>query len=428
MNALGSPVVHVIARAFLGHTLSLCLSVGMSMSMSVGAGLSIFLFPKPARAASKILRIEDRTPIAFILNSPGRTIATATHSEIIRKVADLFLAHTDFFVHQLDSAIVGECLGRLSCLAQKARAENHPRYVLMLTSLPIGTDRDRVTALLLDTEKAVKLIEDADRSRPSWKDDAEVSIGDEAVLLLTPRRNVDRHDALMRLLEQIFDDNLSATLEPLGHWEPYGQVVVQSSREGLEVIVDGTSVGTLAAGATEILGLRPGSHRLNVRSPSGDQFEQTIRVRRGATTALDVPILDAGAGEDPSERAFARPVVFWSGLVLAASGAAVLTASILRPDDTVTSCFECSASSTFITTNYDKEAYTHGDVVNPPGLMLAPLGLSMIISGSAWAVGTAAWGDDTDVPWIQLGTGLAAGILTYGVAAALNGTRPESRP
>ena len=58
--------------------------------------------------------------------------------------------------------------------------------------------------------------------------------------------------------------------------------------------------------------------------------------------------------------------------------------------------------------------------VNPGGVLIAPLGYSLVGTGAAFSVGSLLTGDN-EIPWIPVVVGLGIGALSYGLSTALNG-------
>ena len=57
--------------------------------------------------------------------------------------------------------------------------------------------------------------------------------------------------------------------------------------------------------------------------------------------------------------------------------------------------------------------------VNPPGVLTAPLGYSLLGAGAAFSIGSLL--EESSVPWISLIAGLVIGGTAYGLSAALDG-------
>lgn len=57
----------------------------------------------------------------------------------------------------------------------------------------------------------------------------------------------------------------------------------------------------------------------------------------------------------------------------------------------------------------------------PGGVRMAPLGFSLLTAGGVFSLGTLLFGEESDVPWIQLVAGFAAGAAVYGVIALAGG-------
>jgi hypothetical protein len=63
---------------------------------------------------------------------------------------------------------------------------------------------------------------------------------------------------------------------------------------------------------------------------------------------------------------------------------------------------------------------TTASEINPTGVAFVPLGISLAAAGLTWALATWLWGQEDQVPWIELAAGLAAGTLAYGTGVVLD--------
>lgn len=135
----------------------------------------------------------------------------------------------------------------------------------------------------------------------------------------------------------------------------------------------------------------------------------------GQVTAASEPAISAGVGK--IALGFAGVAVLGLGVGLVVEG---LTAD---PFYTL-NCFgpgECSDSPTFLRFGYAQEPVQDVFTVKPNGngLMIAPLGYSLMLTGAIWLTG-AIFGDPGDVPfWLSIPAGVAAFALSYGITAAL---------
>ena len=103
--------------------------------------------------------------------------------------------------------------------------------------------------------------------------------------------------------------------------------------------------------------------------------------------------------------------------VAAATAPDVSERCLVRASEPDASC----ESIGFYSAGFDAEALpaTQVDAVDESQVSLAPIGLSLAVMGGTWAVGAGAL--EEGVPAYALGAGVAAGVVTYLVAALLAG-------
>ena len=59
---------------------------------------------------------------------------------------------------------------------------------------------------------------------------------------------------------------------------------------------------------------------------------------------------------------------------------------------------------------------------NPEGVLLVPLGYSLMMAGGSAGLGT--WLIEKESPWWSVGAGLIVGVLSYGLSEMLDGSSP----
>jgi hypothetical protein len=137
-------------------------------------------------------------------------------------------------------------------------------------------------------------------------------------------------------------------------------------------------------------------------------------VRHASISVIELPV--SGANQT------VREVVFWSGIGAGVLGGAIGTLALVRSNEPDTRCFRgspnCTEGQVFASTGSEWGGGIEGPA-NPPGLLPGPLGLSLMLTGATWSLGTKMIGDDDDLPWLQISAGIVAGALAYGVCAAL---------
>jgi hypothetical protein len=399
-----------------------------------------------AEQADGAIILPNRQNFAFLLGTPTGEVARTSSSEVIRMFSEVLRKETDFNVQLLDAAVMIECRGKLGCISLKARARDYdpaarpsengqvlpyrehvrrlkeekvpyPRYLLVISNVTLEGEEDRMTAVLVDTDRALNLFHDASRKVSDWQDDVEARINSSAVLIPPIKVNVRDADETRSFLERLVVQDFRAFFESGGHWRPYGELVIEGPEPGLGVSIDGDTVGATQPGTTRILQMLPGTHRVELVHPDYAPFQQDVTVTAGAAARIDArPARLAGSA------AGLHAVVFWGGIATAIAGAALVGVAVTNPSDVTTACFEaedCQSNSAFLAFGHNDQSELARDV-NPGSVLIAPLGYSLVGTGAAFSLGSLLT-DENEIPWLPVVVGLGIGALSYGLSVALNG-------
>lgn len=406
------------------------------MALLILASLATSGSPRAAAASvpaattpdDRQLRLGERTPIAVVVGSPTGENARVRSSEVIRLVSEQLRAHTDFTLQLVEPNVLADCKGRLLCLVEKvggagSRAEAPP-YLLVFSNLAREGEADRLSAQLIDVERAHDTIERGRSSREAWVAEVEATLNDGATA--TERAAVGDVADAERVIAEWFEHRFARDFEASGHWDPYGEVVITTQREGLEISFDGQSVGATARGRTRIGELRAGTRTLVLVGPTIDRFEVAVNVQAGAVTEISPEVSSTG-GAGPL-----RDAVWVSGAAMAVAGVVVSAVALASHDgDVLTSCFVgtagCEAGSGFETSGFDGGAAATLDAANPGGVLMLPLGYSLVSAGAIWTVGALFFSEEDELPWLPVVIGAGVGVLAYTLSAVAS-TRPEVTP
>lgn len=417
----------------------------MIWSARMGAALALSLALLAAEP-NHVVNLSERVPFAFILNTPTGAVANARSSEVIRQVSDLLRRDTSFALQEIEAAVVENCRGQLTCVVRTVRRDyeptslvapdgrpipyrehvrrmreegrTYPRYILLLSNVTVPDRPDRLSALLLDTDAALGVFHAAPKNTATWKDDVEAQIATDAVRGEQIRKEI--RDALeARLfLEQLFLKTYAGVFEESGHWQPYGSIDIESPEKDLEIVIDGTSVGTTQAGITRVAKVLPGTRGLVLRHPEFKQFDTTVVVKKGEEVLVDAALSRVSGGYG-----IARSIVFWGGVTSAIAGVAVSALAFSRADSNVrTVCFGDAVceGNRFVTSGYNPDApLLMPDQVNDGGILMAPLGMALLGAGAGFSLGVLLTDDDSP-PWWALIAGVVAGGAVYSVGALAN--------
>lgn len=390
------------------------------------------------------LNAEERVPIAVVVNTPTGKAARTSRSEIIRIVDGLLRELTDYFALTIDEQVVEDCTGSLTCVALTTRRDYEretqsankitfdqyqqrlqerglvvPRQLLMISNVAGGERGDRLSVLLLDLDRALRLYHEAER-RPGFEDEVEIAISEKALLAQSrPALVLDEAESKV-VITRAFERQFEGALERLGHFKPYGTIALTANVAGVAVEVDGRAIGQLDTKSGTLRGVRPGRRTLTLRRAGYEVASHEVEVAARSTANADVTLV-ARAGSDAGVLSGA---VLYGGAAVAAVGAALVVYGLTRPDGDVTShCFagspDCGSRSDFVTFGYDSGADGVVNDVNPGGLLVVPLGYSLFATGATWSAGALTFDRGSELPWLSVVVGVVVGALSYGVSAAL---------
>lgn len=305
------------------------------------------------------------------------------------------------------------------------RSVGYVRYLFAVSVFPQSDGGERVTALLIDTDRALAEFHHARRETKGWNERVENRIFEQAVRAPPGVLGDSADESLRAYFVGALSGPFRAAFERSGHWEPYGRVEI-TAQPKLTVELDGKVVGQTESGVTAIERVTPGTRALRVSHPEGTHapFTDDLIVGRKGTVAREISLIRLPS---TSVKA-ARLTTLWGGVALAAAGAA-LTAYGLAADPNLEYSQPClqgecgTVGSKSFVSFCDLSAETSEDCAGS-GLLIGPLGYSLVATGATWSLGTALFVEDGEFPWIPLVAGVVAGGLSYGLSAALGGGGP----
>ena len=391
--------------------------------------------------------LDSRQSLAFVLSTPTGRSARVRSSELIRRIDRRLRADTSFAMQTMPADIVRQCRGLLGCLALKVRTDYDPstlrrsdgallpyrehvrrlrrrgldytRYLLVVSNVTLPERPDRVSAVLVDTDIALQLYHDARRDRANWQDTFEARVDSAAVVGGNAKSEVNTPEDVDRFFRTYLEKKVGPKLAQTGHWRPYGSIQIAHSVAHAAVIWDGRTVGSTAEGPTYLTQALAGQHTLILRHPRYEDAQETVVVEAGKTTQVQFDLR-----LKPASASLGRQIVLWSGAGLVAAGGALSIYAITQDDSSATSaCIGdgCTSSTSFQTFGYTPDAGTT-EAINPSGVLVAPLGYSLAATGAAWSLGSLLMSEEDEFPWWPFVIGLAAGGLSYGLSAALDGS------
>lgn len=391
-----------------GRTGEGLLGSGPVLASTLLAGLLLSATP-PQDDSVTVLTVSDRTPLAFVLNTPTGEQGRLRVSAILSAVAEAFDAQTDLQMAAVDVPAVAECEGSLACLAR--RAPKGADLLLVLSYFAATGDRpDRVSALLVDVGAAHACATD-----PFAGENVDTCVSERAVRERPEPKIISQAGEAQSALRQLVQQDLRISLEATGHWEPHGQVLLQGVPQGAAVLLDERTVGVAPGGTVRLKGVSPGAHVVSYAAVGTLVEGQPVLVQR--REVAQVVFLGKAVGST-------RPL-FWSGVALSAVGAGLSIWSLAyvgAQGDLSRNCDDGRCGSRFFTIEQQARGSLEALQVNPNrGSVLAlPLGYSLLTTGAVWAGGAELFESDTLTQVVVVGAGLVAGGLLYGVSAAAN--------
>jgi hypothetical protein len=404
----------------------------------------------PENKPDATIVLQERYPLAFLFSAPTGEAAKISSSETIRMISKLVEHHTDFFLQIAETQIVTDCAGRLACLVRQMRPDynreamlldsgtivpfsehirdlrqrktSYPRYMIVLSNITLEGQADRVSAILIDTDIALEYFHSASREDPAWERDTDARINEYAVIFGPQRAQINNTNEAEKFIQDLFFLGLKPLLEQTNHWEPFGTIELSVNKSGVGILLDGAPIGTTHAGLTRIERVTSGIRQMSFEDPERGDENTAVEVIRNQVARVEVDLKGGVSGS----AAGIRKGVFWTGLGLGVAGAVLTTVAIARSDSNVsTYCFDspganCRSMSQFQSIGYSASEAEKGGDPNPSGMLLAPLGYSIALTGITFALGTYLFGDSDEIPWIQLVAGVALGAASYGISSTMN--------
>lgn len=354
----------------------------------------------------------ERTPAVLLVVVPKGSEPSVPSSTIIKQAAQVVEARTSLRLLSPEQAgaDVGALFAcptaeRLSCWVQQLSGEL--RFLMVLSVTP-NADGDVLSAMLIDAAEARAAL------ALDGREAIENAIFDGAAL--ADPWTLSRAEAL----EAYFEGLLSGPLEPLlreaGMLERLGMVRLELPGEGLVVTLDGRELGSTSGTRVAIDELSAGARTIAVKDPLGRYLpaEQSVSVQPGASAELVFEL-------EPVPVAPVLPeVLFWTGLGLSVAGAAVTAyAALAQPSVVrVRPCAgDCEDSAPRFVGTCEFFAQDPEDCAGGRGVLVAPLGLSMLTAGGALTGGAAVFSEPGWAPWVVVGASVLVGVMTYGVLA-----------
>lgn len=360
---------------------------------AVVAGLMLIV-AVPAVAEEVWRAQEPGVGVELVVISPTATPGAVSESILRALLRDVFFEHTDLELKDMSESNLAACGPAVACLAEHAAPTSE--YVLLVANVA-RTNENTIAARLVRLER---------KPGGPGPDGTPAPITEQAVVATSPEQLVRTSSEAKDAIERMLEVDLRGYLESRGHFAPWGELRLAQTPQGSAVVVDGRTVGVVAApGAVRVTRLREGDHVVSVEHRRYERFERKVMVTRGATAdlAFDASLL-------PPQWHPLRTATFWAGAGLVVAGVVATAISLTHQD--IPFCIAREGES------FGPEC-TGAGFVRGGGLLLAPLGYSLAGAGVSWTLGGWLWGEDDEVPWLPLVLGVGLGVAAYTVSAAL---------
>jgi hypothetical protein len=388
----------------------------------------------------------ERIPIKLAILTPSKAFASTSLSEIIRLADSVVVEKTDLTVEPID-LLVPEGQQKFTWLVRRARpdyeptrpelqqktfdairttlrsAARPPAKFLVIVSVRKFDAKDRLSAILLDTDEALHCIYDGEHPMDGTPDtpDKDTAIED-CIVHYAVRANPEPESVdeagVQAYLRKLFLEEFRPEFEARGDWDPYGQLAIEGTQPGIRIDIDHRAIGTTKPVHTIVGAISAGPHTVVLSGdPRYEPAEQLVTIERGK---VEYVTIDLAKRKSVVVRTM-RGVVTWSGVGLAVAGAAI-TGYALEQAATQPKQLVCipQCSSQFIGAGVNRSSMPTAGNPNM-GIPLAPLGYSLGAMGLVWALGTPFLSDDDSIPWLPLSGGVAIFAASLLLSLALNG-------
>lgn len=351
--------------------------------------------------ATAAINVGEARPLPVVLLAPTGALSAVDASALFRGLSVRIEPKTALKIEPLEPERVAECAGEISCLIERTGSSSP---LLLVISAVKAKNGDRVSATLVDADLAREEMKRLERPGRTDRESLEAAVSERAILVRPQWIEVQNAAGLELLLDRLVTEQLRPVLVARGAWEPHAELVLKQLPAGTAIAIDGAQIGFAEPESTRIFGLDPGKRSVGLEHPEREPQVIEVELLRGRSSEVSVELVRARA-----DAGALRAALLWSGVGAAAVGTGLVAYGAANAGETEVVCLtddpsasRCSGSSAF---------YEVG------GVPIAPLGLSLIAAGATWSLGTLLFGDDRDVPWLQLivGTGIGAAVFTASV-------------
>jgi hypothetical protein len=272
----------------------------------------------------------------------------------------------------------------------------------------------KFATVLLDLAKSLAAIERAYGAGPEWKEGAEALM--EPIAIQTPPVAVDHPSELERYFASLLEGPFKETLEESGVWQPFGEIDVDTDRDGIALELEGSRLGATVVPRVRVLDVWPGRRTLRFSSAEAS-VDVAVDVARGEAVQVSLP-----KGLEP-----APPLVLslTAGGALIAGGATLIALAASQGGPRVGCLASTGAACPSALATTLGGASMLPRAVSPDaassGFRPLPLGLGLAALGAGFAAAPTLIDDTDPFPWRSAGIALAAGVAAFVLGLALGG-------
>jgi hypothetical protein len=360
--------------------------------------------------ATAAINVAETRPLPVVLLAPSGALSAIEASALFRGLSERIEQNTALKIDPQEPERIAECGGELVCLIERTGSASP---LLLIISAVKAKNGDRVSATLVDADVAREEMRKSSPGRTgrSDREALETLVSERATLVRPQWAEVKDARGLETFLDALMREHLEAVLRARDAWVPHAKLRLLRLPAGTAITIDGAHIGFAEAEETQIIGIKPGKRAIALEHPGHDPLSLEVELLRGQETELSLVL--AEHREDVSGL---RTALLWTGVGASAIGTAVAAYGAAHAGGSRVVCLtddpagsQCAGRSEF---------YSAG------GVALAPLGYSILSAGAVWSLGALLFGDDHQVPWLELILGTGIGLAVYTTSILLDGETP----
>jgi hypothetical protein len=198
-----------------------------------------------------------------------------------------------------------------------------------------------------------------------------------------------------------------------------GTIELTVDRLNLQLILDGQLIGEITNRVTHITAVPVGSHAISLSGDKIDPIQKEVRVSSSTPSRLTL-------NTSLRSRMSTKKLVLMSGIITSLAGVGLTTWAISRQSQQVeTLCLAPAGSSGSVCGQGDpflRFGSASSDLNPNSGVIpIAPLGYSLVLTGTSLIGGSLWAGDDNTWQTIVVSSGLILGAISYGLSVSLDG-------